>query len=96
VGLFGVSRAYACGYAAPYNFGTGTPVPVLRYNNFGFAVGGPILRRKMFFYFDFDKTIDNGGANTAFNTMPTDALKKGDFTGAGLPTLYDQQHKLLS
>jgi hypothetical protein len=43
----------------------------------------------MFFYFDFDKTIDNGGASTAFNTMPSDALKNGDFSGAGLPTLYD-------
>src|SRR3984885_14741953 len=75
--------------AAPYNFGTKTPVPVLRYNNFGVAVGGPILPHKMFFYFDFDKTIDNGGASTAFNTMPSDALKNGDFTGAGLPTLYD-------
>jgi hypothetical protein len=75
--------------AAPYNFGTKTPVPVLRYNNFGFAVGGPILRHKMFFYFDFDKTINNGGASTKFNTMPSDALKNGDFTGTGLPTLYD-------
>ena len=62
--------------AAPYNFGTGTPVPVLRYNNFGFAVGGPILRHKMFFYFDFDKTINNGGASTAFNTMPSDCAEE--------------------
>jgi hypothetical protein len=75
--------------AAPYNFGTNTPVPVLRYNNFGFAVGGPILRNKMFFFFDYDKTINNGGASTSFNTMPDDSLKNGDFTGAGLPTLYD-------
>jgi len=76
--------------AAPYNFGTNTPVPVLRYNNFGFAVGGPILRNRMFFYFDYDKTINNGGAATAFNTMPDDFLKSGDFSkDPGLPTLYD-------
>jgi hypothetical protein len=75
--------------AAPYNFGTKTPVHVLHYNNFGIAVGGPIIKNKLFFYFDYDKTINNGGANTAFNTVPTPALQSGDFTAPGLPTLYD-------
>ncbi len=43
----------------------------------------------MYFYFDFDKTIDNGGASIGFETVPTPALESGDFSGAGLPTLYD-------
>jgi len=94
----GTDRFHGAGYeyfqndaldAAPYAFGTNAKVPVLRYNNFGFAVGGPVLRKKMFFYFDYDKTIDNGGASIGFQTVPTAALESGDFSGAGLPTLYD-------
>lgn len=75
--------------AAPYAFGTKAKVPVLRFNNYGFNIGGPILRRKMFFFFDLDKTIDNGGAAIGFITVPTPALEGGNFSGSGLPTLYD-------
>jgi hypothetical protein len=75
--------------AVPYDFGNKAKVPVLRYNNYGFNVGGPVLRRKMFFFFDYDNTIDNGGASIGFTTVPNSALEGGNFTGAGLPTLYD-------
>ncbi len=37
-------------------FTTG-PIPFLRYNNFGFSIGGPILKNKMFFYFDYDQIV---------------------------------------
>ena len=94
----GTSQFHGAGYeyfqndalnAAPYEFGAANPtIPPLRYNNFGFAVGGPILKHKMFFYFDFDKTINNSGS-VQFATVPSDALKAGDFTAPGLPTLYD-------
>lgn len=40
--------------AASYSFGTGT-IPVQHYNNFGGSIGGPILKKKMFFYFNYDK-----------------------------------------
>ena len=72
--------------AATYAFGTGT-IPVLHFNNFGGAVGGPILKHKAFFFFDYDRTIDHGGASTGFSTEPTSAMMSGDFTG--MPTLYD-------
>jgi len=72
--------------AVPYSFGTSAKVPLLRYNNFGFNVGGPILKKKMFFFFDYDKTVDNGGASIGFETVPSIALMSGDFSGAGLPT----------
>ena len=75
--------------AAPYQFGSGKKVPVLRFNNFGGAVGGPILKNKAFFFFDYDRTINHGGASTGFSTEPTAAMMSGDFTGAGFPTLYD-------
>lgn len=76
--------------AAPYSFGqTNVTVPNLRYNNYGFSIGGPIIPRKLFFYFDFDKTSDHGTNAPSFTTVPTAALMSGDFTAAGLPTLYD-------
>src|SRR5580704_15318368 len=36
--------------SAPYEFGSPYKVPVLHFNNFGGAVGGPILKHKAFFY----------------------------------------------
>jgi hypothetical protein len=73
--------------AQPYLFGaTAQPIPHLRYNNFGFAVGGPILKRKMFFFFDYDQIIDHGN-NTATNSIPTTAVLAGDFTG--MQNIYD-------
>lgn len=79
--------------AVPYSFGTKASVPILHFNNFGGAVGGPVLPRhifrKSFFYFDYDRTIDNGGASIGFITVPSGAMMGGDFTAAGLPTLYD-------
>jgi len=78
--------------AATYAFGTGK-VPVLHFNNFGGAVGGPIIKHKAFFFFDYDRTIDHGGASTGFSTEPTAAMMAGDFTG--MPTLYDPTTQVL-
>lgn len=73
--------------AAPYAFGAKATVPILHYNNFGGSIGGPILRKKMFFYFNYDKTLDYGGASNGFISVPTAAMLSGDFTGQ--PTIYD-------
>ncbi|MGA7858126.1 MAG: carboxypeptidase regulatory-like domain-containing protein, partial [Terracidiphilus sp.] len=78
--------------AATYAFGTGT-IPVLHFNNFGGAVGGPIIKHKAFFFFDYDRTIDHGGASTGFSTEPTAAMMAGDFTGN--PTIYDPTTQVL-
>jgi hypothetical protein len=76
--------------AASYGFGqTNVTVPNLRYNNYGFSFSGPIIPRRLFFYFDYDKTDDHGTNAPSFTTVPTPALMSGDFTAAGLPTLYD-------
>jgi Carboxypeptidase regulatory-like domain len=55
------------------------PLPELRFNQFGGSLGGPILKDKLFFYFNFDKTIDNG-TNTGYVTIPTLAERNGDFS----------------
>jgi hypothetical protein len=75
--------------AASYSFGQTRQQAIgfERYNNFGGSIGGPIFKNKMFFYFNYDQTIDHGAASTGYETVPTDAMRAGDFTG--LPTLYD-------
>ncbi|HEV2324865.1 MAG TPA: TonB-dependent receptor [Terracidiphilus sp.] len=76
--------------AAPYGFGSNLKVPILHYNNFGFNVGGPVKPlKKVFFFFDYDRTIDKGGASNGFITVPSSAMMSGDFTAPGMPTLYD-------
>jgi hypothetical protein len=50
------------------------PVPPLKFNQFGGSIGGPIWRNKMFFFFNYDKTINNS-SYTGFVSMPTDQLK---------------------
>ena len=76
--------------AYPYEFGAPVssigPIPFLRYNNFGFSVGGPVLKKKMFFYFDYDQIVNHGNS-TALNSVPTTAVLAGNFTG--MQTIYD-------
>src|SRR5580704_2813233 len=71
----------------------GSPRPTLRYNQFGGTIGGPILRKRLFFFFAYEglrqKTPD-----VVTTSVPTDLERTGDFSqlvnGAGqLITLYD-------
>jgi len=67
-------------------FTTGA-IPFLRYNNFGGAIGGPILKNKMFFYFNYDQIV-NHGSSYGYDSLPTDAMiNNADFTG--INALYD-------
>ena len=78
--------------AYPYGFGHTKaelgPIPFLRYNNFGGSIGGPILKNKMFFYFNYDQIVNHGNSS-GYNSLPTDDMILGNFGAAGLPTLYD-------
>lgn len=80
--------------SAEYGFGTKVPVPYLRYNNFGGSIGGPILKKKMFFYFNYDRVVNHGSASNSFNTVPTEAVKAGDFTGQ--PLIYDPTTQVMA
>jgi len=66
--------------AANYAFGTGR-VPPIHWNDFGFQIGGPVIKSKVFFFFDWDHTVNHGGASVSFITVPTPAMLAGDFTG---------------
>jgi hypothetical protein len=61
-------------------------VPYLRYHQFGGSVGGPILKNKLFFFFDIDRIVNNSATN-GYVTVPTAAMLQGDFTG--MQPIYD-------
>ena len=52
-----------------------------RYNYFGGAIGGPIVKNKLFFYFNYQQLI-NPNSSAAVNSVPTDAMKAGCFDPA--------------
>lgn len=57
----------------------GQPLPPLRRNNYGFTFGGPIIKNKTFFFFDYDG-LRSTGLSTATFGVPTDLMRTGDFS----------------
>jgi hypothetical protein len=56
----------------------GQPIPPLRRNNYGFTIGGPIIKNKTFFFFDYDG-LRSSGLSTGTFGVPTDPMRAGDF-----------------
>ncbi len=63
-----------------------TTAPYTRFHNFGGSVSGPVIHDKAFFYFNYDQVI-NLSASVGFNTVPTLAMRSGDFSA--LAPIYD-------
>ncbi|PWT88557.1 MAG: hypothetical protein C5B55_12885 [Blastocatellia bacterium] len=64
--------------------------PFLRFNNFGGFVGGPLYKKKLFFFggMEFKLPRTTAGVN---ELVPTEAMRRGDFSAflpTGLPTNY--------
>jgi hypothetical protein len=56
-------------------------------NQFGGMIGGPIVKNKLFFFSDWERTTRRR-AVTALRTVATPAMRRGDFSATGA-TIYD-------
>jgi hypothetical protein len=57
-------------------------------NDFGGTFGGPLKKDKLFFFGSYDGTYERDNRNTGLVTLPTAAIRAGDFTGTGT-IIYD-------
>lgn len=55
------------------------PLPSFKRNLFGGTIGGPIVRNKTFFFYSYEG-LRLSQAQTALTTVPTVAMKNGDFS----------------
>lgn len=63
--------------------------PPLVQNQFGGTLGGPIRKDKTFFFFGIERQIIRT-AVLSLTTVPTAAMRAGDFSAPGLAPIYDQ------
>jgi hypothetical protein len=61
--------------------------PKLVYNQFGGTAGGAIKKDKLFYFVSYEGTTDHRAVENRV-TVPSAAMKKGDFSAAGAP-VYD-------
>ena len=62
------------------NWNSGQLDPLKR-NQFGGYVGGPVLKNKMFFFFNYQGTRSVGVGSSNQTTTPTQQMMNGDFSG---------------
>lgn len=81
-------------YTSISSLGQIIPQDVLRYNEFGGTIGGPLViphiyngKSKTFFFFSWDTTLLHLSGNDVF-TVPTPAMRSGDFSEDPNTALY--------
>ena len=62
--------------------------PPFKRNQYGFSLGGPIVKNRVFLFGDYEGTRIRE-SNTVTTTIPTPAQRAGDFSAAGLNTIFD-------
>ncbi len=69
------------------------PKPDSKRDQYGFSVGGPIIKNRTFFFVDFEK-VRSSSASSGVATVPTLAERQGDFSGLQNP-IYDPKQSLV-
>jgi hypothetical protein len=54
--------------------------PGFHRNQFGGTFGGPVIKNKLFFFVDYEGLRQKQPLGSAVNTVPTDAMRNGDFS----------------
>jgi len=57
----------------------GGKMPPLHYDQYGGSVGGPVIKNKVFFFFDYERNLNHLGQYALFS-VPTVAERAGDFS----------------
>ncbi len=73
--------------AAPFGFNGVSFKTPQHFNDFGGNIGGPVIKNKVFFFFGVDHTINHTTPAVSFATVPTLAMRAGNF--AGMNPIYD-------
>lgn len=63
-------------------------VPIIKFNNFGGSVAGPIRKDKAFFYANLEKIVKDSLSYTYY-TFPTTDMLAGNFSNPIFGTIYD-------
>ncbi|HTM51647.1 MAG TPA: carboxypeptidase regulatory-like domain-containing protein [Bryobacteraceae bacterium] len=71
-----------------FNNASGKPRPSFRQNQFGTTFGGPVLKDRLFFFADY-QGIRQRRELTYLASVPTQAMRQGDFSSSLLPQIYD-------
>ena len=60
-----------------FNNQIGTPTPKLNRNQFGGKIGGPAIKDKLFFFFDYEGQRDAREDSVLYNNVPLDTFRNG-------------------
>ena len=59
-------------------------VPVLKRNQFGYAVGGPAIKNKLFWFTDYQGTRQHQGSSGSLSQLPSADMRNGIFNPSDL------------